>query len=70
MPLSLALLRPPRRRHYALLDEQRRCRMLLTAEQRPRGERWVEVPEIRLEWIGKPVPVVPAASAAPAHHRA
>lgn len=56
MPLPIALLRQPRRRHYALLDEQRRCRMLLTAEQPPRGANWVEVPEICLQWIGKPVP--------------
>lgn len=56
MPLSIAPLRQPKRRHFALLDEQRLCRMLLTAQERPRGERWVEVPEIRPDWIGKPVP--------------
>ncbi|MCQ4277592.1 hypothetical protein NA643_00700 [Pseudomonas stutzeri] len=46
--------RPPR--HYALLDDQDRCRMLLTAKERPHGERWVEIAEIRLGWIGKPLP--------------
>lgn len=56
MPFSIPLLRQPRRRHYALLDEQRLCRMLLTAEQPPSGELWVEVPEICLQWIGRPVP--------------
>ncbi|MGE6529100.1 hypothetical protein ACQKEM_08755 [Pseudomonas sp. NPDC077382] len=46
--------RPPR--HYALLDDEDRCRMLLTAKERPHGERWVEIAEIRLGWIGKPLP--------------
>lgn len=41
-------------RHYALLDDQQRCAMMLTAEQRPQGERWVEIAEIRLGWLGKP----------------
>jgi hypothetical protein len=30
--------------------------MLLTAKERPHGERWVEIAEIRLGWIGKPLP--------------
>jgi len=30
--------------------------MLLTAKQRPQGERWVEIAEVRLDWIGKPLP--------------
>lgn len=56
MPFSIALLHQPKRRHYVLLDEQRHCRMLLTTPERPHGEHWVEVPEIRPEWIGRPVP--------------
>lgn len=43
-------------RHYALLDEQGHCRMLFTAKQRPHGECWVEIPDICLGWIGKPLP--------------
>lgn len=56
MHLPITLLRQPKHRHFALLDEQRLCRMLLTAQEQPPGERWVEVPAIRPEWIGKPVP--------------
>lgn len=57
MPMSLASLRRSPHRHYAFVDENDCCRMLLTAANRPRGERWVEVREIRLDWIGKPLPV-------------
>lgn len=50
------LFQRPKRRHFALLDEQRRCRMLLTAVERPSSTQWIEVPEIRLVWLGKPIP--------------
>lgn len=56
MTLLTALFRRPIRRHYALLDDQQRCRMLLTSTQRPHGERWIEVMEIRLGWIGQALP--------------
>ncbi|MFV0455998.1 MAG: hypothetical protein ACK5NQ_13580 [Pseudomonas sp.] len=58
MPLWTSLFQRPKRRHYALLDERNHCCMLLTAVERPRNERWIEVPEIRLEWLGKPIPDV------------
>lgn len=60
MPSWISLLQRPRRRHYALLDEDDRCRMLLTAVEPPRSERWIEVAEIRLDWIGKSIPGVHA----------
>ncbi|KRW73524.1 hypothetical protein ACYCFL_07970 [Stutzerimonas nitrititolerans] len=50
------LFQRPKRRHFALLDEERRCRMLLTTVERPCSAQWIEVPEIRLDWIGKPIP--------------
>lgn len=56
MSLLTALLRRPAPRHYALLDEQRRCRMLLTSIAPPRGDGWVEVDEIGLGMIGRPLP--------------
>ncbi|HBM09864.1 hypothetical protein CXF92_09340 [Pseudomonas sp. Choline-3u-10] len=56
MSLFRTLFRQHLPRHYALLDDQDRCRMLLTAKKRPIGERWVEIAEIRLGWIGKPLP--------------
>lgn len=55
MFLLIRLFARPARRHYALLDEQQRCRMLLTATERPRGERWVEVGEARLGMLGQPL---------------
>ena len=56
MSLWISLFQRPKRRHYALLDEEHRCRMLLTAVEPPRSERWIEVAEIRLDWIGKSIP--------------
>ena len=56
MSLLTALFQRPVRRHYALLDEERCCRMLLTAVQPPQGGHWVQVNEIRLGWIGRPLP--------------
>lgn len=46
----------PSPRHYALLDEQNRCRMLLSAVERPLGNRWMEVGEACLGMLGKPLP--------------
>lgn len=50
------LLRLRSRQHYAFVDEQGCCRMLCTATNRPRGHRWIEVGEVRLDWIGRPLP--------------
>lgn len=38
MSLWISLFQRPKRRHYALLDEEHRCRMLLTAIEPPRSE--------------------------------
>ena len=56
MSLFNTLFRTRAARHYALLDDQQCCCMQLTAKERPHGERWVEIEEIRLGWIGKPLP--------------
>ena len=56
MSLLTALFQRPVRRHYALLDEEQCCRMLLTAAQPPRSGHWVQVDEICLGWIGRPLP--------------
>lgn len=56
MSLLTALFRRPVRRHYALLDENQCCCMLLTAAQQPQGGRWIQVNEVRLGWIGRPLP--------------
>ncbi|MBS67067.1 MAG: hypothetical protein CMK98_01650 [Pseudomonas sp.] len=52
----LSLLRRRKPRHFALLDEQGRCRMLLSSACRPDGANWVEVEEARLSWIGRRLP--------------
>lgn len=68
MTMFDALLRRSAPRHYALLDEQRCCRMLLTATKRPDGDRWVEVSEMRLGLIGKPLPDASSSGIGPHHH--
>jgi hypothetical protein len=63
MSLLDALLGRSTPRHYALLDDQRCCRMLMTATRQPAGDHWVEVPEMRLGLIGKTLPhIVPERS--------
>ena len=54
--LPALFLRRPVCRHYALLDEEQCCQMLLTAAEPPRNGHWVQVDEIRLGWIGRPLP--------------
>lgn len=56
MSLLTALFHRPVRHHYALLDEDQCCRMLLTAVQPPERGNWVQVDEICLGWIGRPLP--------------
>lgn len=55
MSLLTVIFWRPVRRHYALLDEERCCRMLLTATERPHGEHWVEVDDVCLGMIGRPL---------------
>ena len=52
----LSLLRRRKPRHFALLDERGRCRMLLSSAGRPDGANWVEVEEARMSWIGQHLP--------------
>ena len=56
MSLLTALFHRPVRHHYALLDEHQCCRMLLTAAQPPQRGNWIQVDEICLGWIGRPLP--------------
>ena len=56
MSLLTALFNRPSRHHFALLDEDQCCRMLLTATQPPQSGHWVQVDEICLGWIGRPLP--------------
>ncbi len=56
MSLLTALFSRPERHHYALLDENQCCRMLLTAAQPPQNGNWIQVDDIHLSWIGRPLP--------------
>ena len=48
-----------RSRHtaYARLDGDGKCMAFKTCTQPPGGNGWVEVNEIRLSWLGAPLPV-------------
>ncbi|MFF7705941.1 hypothetical protein [Pseudomonas sp. NPDC007930] len=50
----LGLLAP--RRTYALLDSNGLCSGFHTGTQAPAGYGWVQVPEARLHWLGRPLP--------------
>jgi hypothetical protein len=44
-------------RRYALLDAQGYCRALREVRQQPLETGWVEVHELRSQWLGQPLPL-------------
>lgn len=54
--LKAIFKRRPRYRKFALLDDQGCCRAFMQCEQPPLGEGWVEVREISVGWIQRPLP--------------
>lgn len=56
--MSLWSLFSPRARMrcYALLDAKGTCRALRESRQQPAEAGWVEVHEIRTQWLGQPLP--------------
>jgi hypothetical protein len=46
----------PKFRSYALLDAQGRCQAFKHCSQAPAGHGWVEIEEIRLNWLHQPLP--------------
>jgi hypothetical protein len=48
----------PRSRHrcFALLDRNGYCQAFKQCNLRPSGEGWVEIEEIRLNWLQQPLP--------------
>jgi hypothetical protein len=53
-----SLLTPrARMRRYALLDAMGTCRALREARELPGEAGWVEVRELRSQWLGQPLPV-------------
>ncbi|MGY2290524.1 hypothetical protein ACW9H6_11375 [Pseudomonas sp. SDO528_S397] len=61
-----------RHRHFALLDAQGCCQAFKQCALPPVGEGWVEVHEVRLSWMHRPLPasarVSPQRSPARATH--
>jgi hypothetical protein len=47
--------RKPALRQFALLDAQGRCQAFKECSQPPVGEGWVEIEEIRLSWMHRPL---------------
>lgn len=55
---------------YALLDARGHCRAFKECRQAPAGPGWVAVTEIRLNWLGAPLPASARVSvASPARQR-
>jgi hypothetical protein len=48
--------RKPALRQFALLDAQGRCQAFKECSQPPVGNGWVEIEEIRLSWMHRPLP--------------
>lgn len=63
--------RKPAVRRYALLDAQGRCQAFKECSQPPAGNGWVEIEEIRLSWMHRPLPararVSPRPTRSPRH---
>ena len=48
--------RPPRYRHFALLDAKQVCIAFKSCGAKPVGEQWVEVERVNLSWLGTTLP--------------
>jgi hypothetical protein len=48
--------RKPLRRQFARLDQQGHCQAFKECSLPPVGDGWVEVEEIRLSWMHRPLP--------------
>ncbi|MCI0996619.1 hypothetical protein HNO91_20605 [Pseudomonas corrugata] len=57
MRLLVSLFTPrPQHRSFALLDRNGRCQAFKQCSLQPMGEGWVEIEEIRLNWLNQPLP--------------
>jgi len=54
--LRSLFIRTPRRRQFARLDQQGHCQAFKQCGLPPVGDGWVEVDEIRLSWMHRPLP--------------
>ena len=57
MRFLISLFAPrPLHRCFALLDRQGRCQAFKQCSLQPMGDGWVEIDEIRLNWLHQPLP--------------
>lgn len=57
MRFLISLFTPrPQHRCFALLDRSGRCQAFKQCSLQPMGEGWVEIEEIRLNWLHQPLP--------------
>ncbi|MDD0975152.1 hypothetical protein [Pseudomonas fontis] len=50
------LFKRPAERHFARLDSHGLCQAFKRCQQQPAGSGWVEISEIRLHWLNRPLP--------------
>ncbi|WLH86971.1 hypothetical protein PSH96_11155 [Pseudomonas sp. FP2338] len=50
------LKRPPRYRHFVLLDARQVCIAFKSCRTKPAGKHWVEVERVNLSWLGTMLP--------------
>ncbi|WP_460120964.1 hypothetical protein [Pseudomonas sp. S2_C03] len=55
--LTSLFARRPLPRCFALLDRNGHCQAFKQCNLQPLGEGWVEIEEIRLNWLHQPLPV-------------
>ncbi|CAN1604362.1 hypothetical protein LOY35_23270 [Pseudomonas sp. B21-028] len=69
MRLLISLFTPrPQHRCFALLDRNGHCQAFKQCSLQPMGEGWVEIEEVRLSWLHRPLPA--SARVQPLHSRA
>ena len=58
MRYLISLFAPrPLHRSFALLDRNGHCQAFKQCSLQPMGDGWVEIEEIRLNWLHQPLPV-------------
>ncbi|MBC8996541.1 MULTISPECIES: hypothetical protein [unclassified Pseudomonas] len=57
MRYLISLFAPrPLHRSFALLDRNGHCQAFKQCSLQPMGDGWVEIEEIRLQWLNQPLP--------------
>ncbi|CAI8762818.1 hypothetical protein SOP85_12255 [Pseudomonas sp. YuFO20] len=70
MRFLVSLFAPrPRHRSFALLDSNGHCQAFKQCSLQPMGDGWVEIEEIRLNWLQQPLPASARVSQHPPRSR-